>query len=54
MSWMTCCSSSDRFLTWNRNFVVALGCRPEELRAVPASELVVFEPGSPEELAECD
>jgi signal transduction histidine kinase len=44
----------DRLLTWNRNFLEAVGCEEEELQALPASELIVFGAGSPEEIAECE
>jgi signal transduction histidine kinase len=42
----------DRLLTWNRNFLEAVGCEEEELQALPVSELVVFGASSPEALAE--
>ena len=45
---------SDRFLAWNRNFLEAPGCGPEELRLLPVSELVVFGPSSPADIAECE
>jgi hypothetical protein len=45
---------NDRLLTWNRNFLEAVGCEEEELRALPASELVVFGAGSPEEITACE
>lgn len=45
---------SDRLLTWNRNFLEAVGCEEEELRALPARELVFFGAGAPEEIAECE
>jgi len=43
----------DRLLTWNRNFLEAVGREEEELQALPASELVVFGASSPKEIAEC-
>jgi signal transduction histidine kinase len=43
----------DRFLAWNRNFLEAVDREEEELKALPASELVVFGATSPEEAAEC-
>lgn len=45
---------NDRLLTWNRNFLEAVGCEAEELRALPASELVAFGPSSPKEVTECE
>jgi hypothetical protein len=45
---------NDRFLTWNRNFLEAVACTAEELRALPVAELVAFGPTSPQEGAECD
>jgi len=44
----------DRLLTWNRNFLEAVGCAEEELQALAASELVLFGATSPEEIAECE
>ena len=37
----------DRLLTWNRNFLEAVGREEEELQALPASELVVFGASTP-------
>ena len=42
----------DRLLTWNRNFLEAVGREEEELQALPVSELVVFGASSPEALGE--
>src|SRR5215469_18884973 len=44
----------DRLLTWNRNFLEAVGRAEEELQALAASELVFFGATSPEEIAECE
>lgn len=45
---------NDRLLTWNRNFLEAVRCEAEELRASPASEVVVLGPSTPEDVAECE
>jgi signal transduction histidine kinase len=45
---------NDRLLTWNRNFLETIGCEAEELRALPASDVVIFGSSSPEEIAECE
>lgn len=45
---------SDRLLTWNRNFLEAVGCEEEELRVLPARELVFFGASAPHEIAECE